>query len=74
VGGPASAGSAPGPDGFGVSGMRTDATFWHPAPPVVQGPAAGSGVLTEVRGVTASVPPIRADATAPRTAILMTAP
>src|ERR1700731_3483080 len=69
----AGAACTPGADG-GVSGIRTDATFWHPAPPLPHGPAAGSGVLTEVSGVTASVPPMRADATAPRTTILMTAP
>ena len=70
----AATGSTAGPDGFGVSGMMTDATLSHTAPPLPHVPVAGSGVLTDVSGVTASVPPSRADAAAPMTAILMTDP
>ena len=62
---------AAGPDGVAVSGIRTDATFSHPLAHV---PPPGSGALTEVSGVRASVPPRRAAAAAPRTVILMTDP
>jgi hypothetical protein len=68
------AGAAAGADGLGVSGIRTDATFAHTAPPLPQVAAVGSGVLTEVSGIAASAPPITADAAAPTTAILMTDP
>jgi hypothetical protein len=69
--GDAAAGSGP---GVGLSGISTEATRSHFAP--AQVPAAvgttGSGVLTVVRGVIASVPPSMADAAAPIRAVLMT--
>src|SRR5438270_7254670 len=71
---PACAAGADAPDGAGVSGIRTDATLSHITPLLPQVVAVCSGVLTEVSGVTASVPPRRAEAAAPRTAILMTVP
>jgi len=68
--GDAAAGSGP---GFGLSGISTEATRSHLPPAHVPAAVAatGSGVLTVVRGVIASVPPSMADAAAPIRAVLM---
>ena len=55
----------------GDCGMRTDPALAHPLTHVPP-PGDGGALLTEVSGVTASVPPTRADAAAPSRATLMT--